>query len=659
MPCLGFMSGIFLQQYWPSPPGTIPWMLLSLTTVAILKADWIFKKPSLKLSLQAFLMVLLFANLGFIRSQFEYKVDFPFDTHTSRLQIRGLVIHVAKTGDQVKSIMVMDTVAIAGKKYLYREKAIIYFADTAASIQPFSRVSMDYQAFRSKPANPYSFDMEAYKTERAIASIGYGNNIKILEQKATHIPVKYHPLWWRHLLTSRLDSMVKDSRGSGLIKAMLLGQREELDKETVQVFSNTGAIHVLAVSGLHVGIIATLIYWLLSFFRIKKWLMPVTAIVTLLFALITGASPSVIRASILISLFLFGKRQKLYTNGYNLLAFVALIMLLIKPTDLYSISFQFSFTAILALLMFGQDFAKVFRTKNRVINWAWGILASSVAVQLLMTPLILYYFSRFPTYFFLSGFIAIPMAFLAVAGGILGLVVSIISGDFGSFILNGLADVLNALYTCLEIMDRWPAAVMDNICLSFSGMVGLLAVVFCLYAYIKQGSRWYLYGACLSLIFMIFDEFSHFAQVNKKNEIIAYDLRNGFLIDVFQGNAFHSIQSNSLKEEAIRFAAYKYRLVRKSHQMSKEKVDAESPTKCRNFKDIRFCVVSASNGPNEKADIYFITKKGILEIPPDQKAMIVFLNGVSMAKKKAIRGKYRNARFYDMEEDGFFRVEVE
>ena len=659
MPCLGFMGGIFLQHYWPTSPSILPWMLLLLTGVAILKADWIFKKPSIKLSLQAFLMVLLFANLGFIRSQFEYKVDFPFDTKASQIQISGLIIHVASNGNQLKSIMAMDSVSVNGKKYLYKEKAIIYFSDTAASIQPFSRVSMDYQAFRSKRANPYSFDLEAYKTERSIASIGYGSNIKILEQTANHIPVRYHPLWWRHLLTSRLDGLITESRGSGLIKAMLLGQREELDKETVQVFSNTGAIHVLAVSGLHVGIIATLIYWLLSFFRIKKWLMPVTAIVTLLFALITGASPSVIRASILISLFLFGKRQKLYTNGYNLLAFVALVMLLIKPTDLYSISFQFSFTAILALLMFSQDFAKVFRTKNRLINWAWGILASSVAVQLLMTPLIIYYFSRFPTYFFASGFIAIPMAFVAVAGGILGLLISFVSEDLGSFMLNGLADVLDALYTGLEIMDRWPAAVIDDIYLSFSGVVGLLALVICLYAYIKQGYRWYLYGACLSLIFMIYDEFSHFAQVNKKNEIIAYDLRNGFLIDVFQGNAFHSIQSNSLKEEAIRFAASKYRLVRKSHQMSKEKVDAESPTICRNLKDIHFCVVSTSNELIENADIYFITKKGILEIPPDQATMIVFLNGVSTAKKKAIRGKYKNARFYDMDEESFFRVEVE
>jgi competence protein ComEC len=220
----------------------------------------------------------------------------------------------------------------------------------------------------------------------------------------------------RSLLLERLETAGLSDDRYAVVAAMALGDRSALTKELKETYSKTGASHVLALSGLHLGII----YALLSMLVVgRRWQM-ITQVATVLsiwaFVFLTGMSASVVRSAIMLTVYALlalGHRQKM---SVNTLAFTAIVMLLVTPKALFDVGFQMSFMAVFSILLFVPLFYRPFSAEylmtHRAVSWLWGMVAVSVAAQIGVAPLIAYYFGRFSCYFLLTNFIVIPAATL-------------------------------------------------------------------------------------------------------------------------------------------------------------------------------------------------------------------------------------------------------
>lgn len=242
-------------------------------------------------------------------------------------------------------------------------------------------------------------------------------NTKISQQQMSRIDrSKIFFLRQRAKLLERLKEEGVEGDAYAVVAAMVLGDKSALTKELKNVYSVTGASHVLALSGLHLGIIYTLI----SFLIVGRRWQTVSQLFCILsiwaFVFLVGMSVSVVRSAIMLTVYALlslGHRDKM---SVNTLAFAAMVMLLVNPRSLFDIGFQMSFVAVLSILLwlpvFMGVFSERFLMEHRWVKWCWGMVAVSVAAQTGVAPLIAYYFGRFSSYFLLTNFIVIPAATL-------------------------------------------------------------------------------------------------------------------------------------------------------------------------------------------------------------------------------------------------------
>ncbi len=262
-----------------------------------------------------------------------------------------------------------------------------------------------------------------------------------------------------HLLQKYQQNISPDTYE--IVAAMTLGNKTALTDQTRDTFNITGASHILAISGLHLGIIYMMVSLLVWG---QRWRI-VTQILTLVllwaFAFLVGLSPSVVRAATMLTIYgllSLGYRQKM---SVNVLAFTAIIMLIVHPHALFEVGFQMSYLAVLAILLFYPLFYHLISDKwlmeHRLISWVWGMCMVSVTAQIGVAPLIAFYFHRFSTYFLLSNFIVIPCAYLILLGGLLLLLTS------WSLIATALSTVVSVMTVSLSFIASLPYATIEEL----------------------------------------------------------------------------------------------------------------------------------------------------------------------------------------------------
>lgn len=310
------------------------------------------------------------------------------------------------------------------------------------------------------------------------------SNTKISQQQMSRIDrSKIFFLRQRTKLLERLKEEGVEGDAYAVVAAMALGDKSALTKELRNVYSVTGASHVLALSGLHLGIIYTLI----SFLIVGRRWQTVSQLFCILsiwaFVFLVGMSVSVVRSAIMLTVYALlslGHRDKM---SVNTLAFAAMVMLLVNPRSLFDIGFQMSFVAVLSILLwlpvFMGVFSERFLMEHRWVKWCWGMVAVSVAAQTGVAPLIAYYFGRFSSYFLLTNFIVIPAATLILY---LSLVVLLIPRL--AYLLIYIVTQLNAV---LAYITTIPGASIDGLhptLLQVSMVYVIILAVYLLLTYI-------------------------------------------------------------------------------------------------------------------------------------------------------------------------------
>lgn len=274
--------------------------------------------------------------------------------------------------------------------------------------------------------NPESFDYKKYLHFKNIHYQIFTNNLSIqLVARHRGNPIKAFALRCRNYFLHILEKRIPDRIEQAVGMALILGYRAAALDEVRPAYIETGAMHILAVSGMHVGLLYAGILFFLG--SVKRWQSPrgkwVQTLVILLFVwwfvLLTGAGGSVLRAGAMFTLFEVGRRLQRRTNPLNILAASLLILLFFNPFLLFDVGLQLSYLAVGGILFFYPRIYKILYFKNLALKYFWEITAMGLAAQLVITPLSLYYFHRFPTYFWLSGLIAIPASTIGLYAGIL------------------------------------------------------------------------------------------------------------------------------------------------------------------------------------------------------------------------------------------------
>ena len=277
----------------------------------------------------------------------------------------------------------------------------------------------------SSPSNPHQFDFKTYYEYRNIFHQGYlksGTWHTLHTYKRNSIVALSYT--WQAFLKDKFKIYFDDKAVRGVAQAIVFGYKEELDDDWLEAFSQTGTIHVLAVSGLHVGIIYILLSAMLFIKRSKGWQLKLKSLIIVLclfaYCLLTGFAPSVSRASIMFGVVIIAKAFQRQSNIYNTLSFACFLLLVINPYNLYSVGFQFSFLAVLGIVYYKDIFRKLLPGSSSLIGDKISMLFSvSVAAQITTFPLGLYYFHQYPNLFMISNLIVIPCITVILYAGIL------------------------------------------------------------------------------------------------------------------------------------------------------------------------------------------------------------------------------------------------
>lgn len=279
------------------------------------------------------------------------------------------------------------------------------------------------------------------------------------------------------ILYQRLESAGLSGDELATVGALTLGYKEDLDKELRHHFQASGAAHVLAVSGLHTGIIYALLVWLLTLggryrpLYENKWGRRAISLIIIVFmwgyAWLTGMTPSVVRAVLMVSLFEFGRMVYRQSFSLNTIAAAAVLILLAQPSDLWSVSFQLSFAATAAIVILADKMGTIIMYDKmrktfwgKIYNWVVGILVVSLAAQLGTLPITMYYFHQVSSYFLLTNLIVLPLATLLVPCGLLTIALGgSMVGIWVGKVTHGLAWAMNHSVAWIESLPGSTVAV--------------------------------------------------------------------------------------------------------------------------------------------------------------------------------------------------------
>ncbi len=366
-------------------------------------------------------------------------------------------------------------------------------------------------------------------------------------------------------LISILREELSDDEAYNMCAALILGYRAELSEELMRIYSDTGTIHILSVSGLHVGIIYIVLNIIVSFIlpgRRTRLLKVVLLIAFVWFyALLTGLSPSVCRSATMLSFTTVGINFKRRSNAFNLLAASAFFLLSINPFYIFDIGFILSYLAVAGILYFQKGIYELLRFKNNWVDKIWLMAAVSIAAQLSTFLMSVYYFHKFPNYFLFANILVIPLSGIILYAGMALLFVAFIPflSDLIAYLLMYSIRLMNNI---LDFFASLPFATSDQ--LFFDGKEVLILYLFCitLFIYITQKKTKYLrYSLALFSILTAYGFCQNiYRRINP--ELSIYHSNSNRLISWFDGDTLYIFHKNPLASGdsvLIQNASYGYR----------------------------------------------------------------------------------------------------
>lgn len=444
------------------------------------------------------------------------------------------------------------------------------------------------------PRNPHEFDFSAYMANRSIflQHFVYQDQIHLISSDNGNGLMKVI-----YQIRSRFEQIITedihDSNEQAVVMALLLGIKGQLDHEIKSAYASAGAMHVLAVSGLHVSIVCFILNWLFKLLpsgKSQRVIAPVASISALwIYAVLTGFSPSILRAVSMFSIILISKILNRRTHACNSLAFAAFVLLLFNPLFLFDVGFQLSFLAVAGILYLYPKISSVWNVTNWFGKWVWQLTCVSLAAQLATFPLGLYYFHQFPSYFLLTNLIVIPAAFIVMILGI-GLIVIGSWFDWIGWLLEHTAFGLNLFVQQIQILD---GSVIERVFISPLQVVLIYALMVAFLALLSSKKSYYMWLIICSALGITLDRSIRLIEQSNKKELLFYSINKDQLVDQVTGLSAKLFTLDSIKDAKV----YQKRI---------------APFRLRHFLPYPDSVFHIDNGLSDFAKIQVLHKKKIL-----------------------------------------------
>ena len=424
---------------------------------------------------------------------------------------------------------------VTGRVMAYFQKTdaalALRYGDLIAIPAPIAQVA--------PPKNPDEFDYRAYLWRKGVTGQTY-----LKEQDWVDLQVNdANPLFafsyrFRDLLLASLKKCGLKDHELGVAAAILLGYNDYLEDEMRQKYVAAGSMHILCVSGLHVGIIYLMASFLLGLLMGRRGHKVTKNVVLLLivwlYALIAGLSPSILRSAIMISLVIIGDMLERKGFAINSIAASAFVLLCVNPFNLFEIGFQLSYAAVIGIVMLQKPIYRLFFLKNRLLDRIWDITAVTLAAQVATIPFTLFYFQQFTTYFWLSNLFLTPISFVVVMGGMMLLMVSWIPyvNVAMGYLVWGTIYVMNFI---VSWVDNLPASIIKGLYVSQLEFALLLIAIVLLLLLVGLRKKRILFELLsVMLLFMLSLTIRLYSSDNQC-EIIFFSLRKHTAVDFVLG----------------------------------------------------------------------------------------------------------------------------
>jgi competence protein ComEC len=349
--------------------------------------------------------------------------------------------------------------------------------------KPRPKFNQTYAAivwFRPLPnqPNPRQFDYGNYLKTKAI----YGQiNVKKYRCWTNPNPTLAQKILTFHdKIANRLANSL-DAETAPLIMALILGQQQDINPSISKDYQLAGAVHILSVSGLHVGFLVLVFQFLLKpvpntrKYRLFKMLLLVTSL--WFFGCLAGLAPSVLRSVTMYSFVIVGQYLRRTVNIYNTLCISAFIILLFDPNALWDVGFQLSYLALFFIVWLQPIFKKMYAPKTKIGCYFWDLTTVSLAAQLGTFPLSLFYFHQFPCLFIITNWIILPPLTLVLLLGLLAVLMASFNGSL-DLISSILLFTVKTLNSCIHWIAQQDQFTIQNIPMNIELMVGLYGVLF-------------------------------------------------------------------------------------------------------------------------------------------------------------------------------------
>jgi competence protein ComEC len=422
-----------------------------------------------------------------------------------------------------------------------RQKILVYLEkDTASShLLPGEYIVGRVRLARiAPPMNPGEFNYRRYLAGRGIVNQTYlaaaswqltGQRGRSLKTTAYHI---------QQSLLEKYQEIGLNGTLYSILSALTLGYKSDLEVHTRQVFSQAGVMHVMALSGFNVAVIAFAMNYLLVFFerfrrgRIIKTLMII--LVIWMFAFLTGLSPSVTRAAVMISLVMTGTAVQRRINTTNILYASAFILLTFSPVLIADVSFQLSFAAVFGIIMYHPPLYRLLSFRYTVTRKIWQLFTVSCAAQLATLPFTLYYFHQFPVYFWLTNLYVVPLVSIIICVAGIFLLVSFISP---LMIVTGklLEMLLSILYKGVAFTEVLPFSLIRNI--HIDGTQTELLIILILFSglYLLRRQRYYITAALCVLAILQITSLRRLSCLNRQEIFMVGNCKGISVISLISG----------------------------------------------------------------------------------------------------------------------------
>jgi competence protein ComEC len=555
---IGFLSGILVAFYFqPNPQNIFAFLLLFICVFVI--AYFVSKRDFVDPIYFGFATYFLAFGIGattqiihtnsFQQSNYIQSTAIFEKPHLVAVTIREKLRSSAYNDRYIVLVNQVDDAVKTGRILLNVRKDSLKH-----SFEIGSHLQINGSLYKSGPAkNPNQFDYGKYLEGKQIYAQMYADASEIKIGSIIEKDVWYYTSKLRTKIIRNLENSNFNKAELNVAIALILGQQQDISPEIIRDYQFAGAVHILSVSGLHIGFILLFVTFLLKPFpntRRGSFIKLIIILASLAsFGLIAGLAPSVLRSVTMFSFVAIGMYLRRSTNIFHTLLVSMLLILLVQPSFLFDVGFQLSYVALFFILWLQPLLAQLWTPKNVVANYFWEILTVSFAAQIGAFPLSIYYFHQFPGLFFVTNLVIIPFLSLIMALGVLVMVLAAFdwvpvflakSLEWSIFILNKIINSIASLeqFIIQEIPFNWQL------------LLSVYLLIFATIIWFKKPSFNRLALTLIAIIIFQITYFETHRRIQIQSELVVFNSKKNTIIAERKGENITLYANDSLLKTA-------------------------------------------------------------------------------------------------------------